>query len=345
MRHLLILAALQLASTQLHAQSAVANIRQIYGMNDTNMTGAGRTVAIIINGWFDQQAVRQDLQTYSQLAGLPPAKMKYVTVGAAPDGNAPDWSTESRIDVQMVHTMAPRAKIIVFIDNGGPNGPLNALRAAVKANVDVVSMSFGQPESHYSNIDQWEAVFTAHPEITFIAGSGDSGSNGGQVAYPASSPEVLAVGGVNEDMSANPAAWSGSGGGRSGYFPTPDYQANVTVDTGGSRVIPDIAMNAVGANCQIYSSSAGGFVRVSGTSVAAPLAAGMIATVDQAFGYALGDLHSTIYSAMDSGLQANYFRDVVAGSNGGFNALPGFDMVTGAGVPNVETMINLFSGN
>ena len=34
------------------------------------------------------------------------------------------------------------------------------------------------------------------------------------------------------------------------------------------------------------------------------------------------------------------FRDIQIGSNGAFSAGPGYDMVTGIGVPNVKQLIN-----
>ena len=37
------------------------------------------------------------------------------------------------------------------------------------------------------------------------------------------------------------------------------------------------------------------------------------------------------------------FRDIVTGSNGAFDAGPGYDMVTGVGVPNVKELIQAFT--
>ncbi len=38
-------------------------------------------------------------------------------------------------------------------------------------------------------------------------------------------------------------------------------------------------------------------------------------------------------------LMSTCFRDIKAGSNGAFNAGPGYDLVTGIGVPNVKALI------
>jgi kumamolisin len=46
-------------------------------------------------------------------------------------------------------------------------------------------------------------------------------------------------------------------------------------------------------------------------------------------------LNPLIYPLMSTGC----FRDIRVGSNGAFNAGPGYDMVTGIGVPNVNSLI------
>jgi hypothetical protein len=82
----------------------------------------------------------------------------------------------------------------------------------------------------------------------------------------------------------------------------------------------------------VYSTSAGGWITVGGTSAGAPQWAALAAIVDQ--GLALkgvgaigGGLTSTLYAMP----KAN-FHDVVSGSNG-YSAHSGYDLVTGLGTP------------
>ena len=58
----------------------------------------------------------------------------------------------------------------------------------------------------------------------------------------------------------------------------------------------------------------------------------------------LPDFHPLIYDALANGAQLNYFRDPASGSNGAYNCQPGYDMVTGAGVPTFSTLENLALG-
>ena len=84
-----------------------------------------------------------------------------------------------------------------------------------------------------------------HNGVTFVAASGDKGQPG---AYPAYSPNVVAVGGTSltTDASGNyisESGWSNvygsSGGGISQYEPRPSYQP--TTFSNGSAYRPDHA--------------------------------------------------------------------------------------------------------
>ena len=94
----------------------------------------------------------------------------------------------------------------------------------------------------------------------------------------------------------------------------------------------------------------GAFVRVDGhnqqiggTSLSAPVWAGFCALINEARTKAnkpsLPFLNPLIYPLM--GGSSNSFRDVLDGniSNGGFTAGPGYDQVTGIGVPHVKNLI------
>jgi kumamolisin len=79
--------------------------------------------------------------------------------------------------------------------------------------------------------------------------------------------------------------------------------------------------------------------QIGGTSWSAPVWAGFCALINEARGAAaklpLPFLNPLIYPLMGSAC----FRDIQMGSNGAFNAGPGYDMVTGIGVPNVKALI------
>src|SRR4029077_399457 len=114
------------------------------------------------------------------------------------------WAQEEALDVEWVHALAPGASIILVEANSGtiPDLMAGVRTAAGIAGVSVVTMSWSGSEDFYAS-SSYDALF-ATPGITFVAASGDDGFFGG-VQYPASSPNVLSVGGttLQVDSSGN----------------------------------------------------------------------------------------------------------------------------------------------
>jgi subtilase family serine protease len=229
----------------------------------------------------------------------------------------------------------------------------------------VVSMSLGATEETFKSPAQLRSFrsafeLAAEPQyrVTMVAATGDDGASGATysnnsyyarpvVGWPASDPLVTAVGGTQLHLAASGArrspdiAWFASGGGYSAVFSKPAYQGAAVA--GGKRTIPDVSMDA---SCQssvaIYASFPG--VRqhwsgVCGTSLATPLFAGVVALSDQVAGHPLGLINPALYS-----MAAHHDRgivDVTEGDNSvrfkhgpqvqGFQAGPGYDLVTGLG--------------
>ena len=110
------------------------------------------------------------------------------------------------------------------------------------AHANVVSMSWGGGE--FSGETAYDSHFS-QAGVVFVASSGDSGA---PISWPASSPNVLAVGGTALTLGANNAwssevGWSGSGGGPSAYESQPSYQNGVVTQTT-MRANPDVAYDA-----------------------------------------------------------------------------------------------------
>ena len=166
---------------------------------------------------------------------------------------------------------------------------------------------------------------------------------------------------------------AGSGGGPSSVFTAPPWQAAIaaiTAMTGGMRGSPDISMLADPNTGPFLLMNAGfadqGQGASGGTSAASPEFAAAWALVLQAckqnaacaaggtgpHPYRLGNpagLLYKIYAANGSYAAPSAFYDITAGSNSvnnqgtiqaGFNAGPGYDLVTGVGVPFVGYLIN-----
>ena len=184
--------------------------------------------------------------------------------------------------------------------------------------------------------------------------------------YPAGSQYAVAVGGTvmyrtNTDVAqrAQEYAWPYTGGGSSPFLVAPDYQQGVnnlsgvcvTDPSGGTgatgqlcRGVPDVASLSGDLLVGYADVNAGKDSSNGGTSLSSPLWVGMWARIQQASGApkGLGFANYTIYAiGKDSTKYARDFFDVTVGSNGApcptgaCVALPGWDYVSGWGVPDV----------
>ena len=268
--------------------------------------------------------------------------------GSRPKTDA-GWSLEIALDVEWACAIAPQATIILV--EAASNSYANLFQAvdvAVLQRASAISMSWGGGES--SSEVTYDSHFV-HSNVIFTASSGDGGYG---VEYPAASPYVLAVGGTTlalDSSSGNylwETAWSGSGGGLSGYQARPTWQS--AANSADSRGVPDVAYNGDPASgFSIYSSvrlqGQSGWFKVGGTSAGAPQWAAFIAIVNS--GRALRPAlplsgPAAIYSAWAPS-SAN-FHDITSGTNGSCgalcNAAMGYDEVTGIGSPSVVSLYN-----
>jgi subtilase family serine protease len=345
-----------------------AQIQSAYGMTGVG-NGAGQTIAIVDAyddpAFVDSSAAgysNSDLAKFDQNFGLPnpPSFIKLNEYGSATNlpgvdpagaGNAQgNWEVEEALDVEWAHAIAPGANIVLVECNSGNSADMfqGVVTAAGIPDVSVVSMSWGSGE--FSGETFYDSDFTTpagHQGVTFVASTGDQGSPGD---YPAYSPNVLAVGGTSLYLSANGSygsetAWSGSGGGTSGYETKPAYQDGVAGTAG--RSIPDVSSDAnPNTGVAVYDSYNGGsatpWEQVGGTSVAAPTWAGLIALADGArvaAGHATLNGESETLPAIYS-ISSGDYHDITTGGNGGESAGPGYDEVTGLGSPRANLLVS-----
>jgi subtilase family serine protease len=241
----------------------------------------------------------------------------------------------------------------------------------------IISQSWGTTENTLFTIpggrkvlQNFEAFYkqAAAMNVTVFASSGDGGVanpnvNGKiypfpTVNFPASSPFVTAVGGTSLTADTHgdyqsEVAWSFSGGGVSQYFNEPSFQGNLPasdqVILNGFRGIPDIAYNAdPGTPILIYLSFLGaknaGFYTIGGTSEGSPQWAGIIADGNQWAGRPLGFINMALYQLGTGKNSAQFYHDITVGNNGqdnipGYNATPGWDLVTGWGTPRAANLL------
>jgi hypothetical protein len=320
-----------------------AQIRAAYGINQLSLTGAGQTIAIV--DAYSDPTIAADLAKFDQQFGLAAANLtveKEYNGTAAPAYNA-GWATETALDVEWAHAIAPGAKILLVEAN---TSSLTDLLSAVnyareQPGVSVVSMSWGASE--FNGEGTFDSYFTTpagHTGVTFVASSGDSGAG---ASWPAISSNVIAVGGTTLTLNANgtygsETAWSGSGGGYSLFETEGAYQKSV--QTTGKQSDPTVAYDASpNTGYYVYDSSSGHgtWLAVGGTSAGSPQWAGLIALVNQGRAQAgqapLNSALQAIYSLPNSD-----FHDITTGSNGNA-AKAGYDVVTGRGSPIANLLV------
>jgi len=320
---------------------APAEIKKIYKLP---VSGGSGTVAII--DAYDDVNMENDLAAFDKQFNLPVCttangcfeKHKM----SAKESSSSGWALETTLDVEWAHAIAPTAKILL-VEAKTPSGAnlMSAIDyAAARKDVVAVSMSWGGAE--FSDELSYDAHFMdkANPAAAFFASSGDDGTG---ASWPASSPNVIGVGGTSLSLASSGAliaesAWSGSGGGVSAYEKEPAYQTAYKISkANGMRAIPDVSYDADPASgYPVYlttgtgSKAKGSWNTVGGTSAGSPQWAAI---------QALGDttVLAKFYADKASTSTLKYFRDITSGSNGTCqyycDARKRYDYVTGLGSP------------
>jgi subtilase family serine protease len=216
--------------------------------------GQGETIVIV--DAFGSPSIASDLQTFDSQMGLPnPPSFKVIT----PEGpittnlsnctstyspTGPDlcsdyygWTSETSLDVEWSHAMAPKANILLVETPMTETEGIYGLRQIVAAENyvidhhlgDVISQSFGANEQTFTSPGQIYSLRSAYINaarhgVTVLASSGDQGStsyycdpsNGcadpdnafcctstQTVDWPSSDPLVTGVGGTQLHLDAN----------------------------------------------------------------------------------------------------------------------------------------------
>jgi subtilase family serine protease len=305
---------------------------------------------------FGYAAVEQDLAMYRSTFGLPPCTqangcLKIVNqrgqASPLPPEPPPtdDWRIEQALDLDMVSAACPKCNILVVqADDNTGEGLFNAQNVAAQLGATVISNSWGGPEDPQAtpqDIAQLEQFFI-HPNIAIFAAAGDDGFNdlgpspGSGPGYPATSANVISVGGTRliRDTSTRgwaETAWSSGGSACSTWIAKPSHQVASPCKL---KATSDIA--AVGdpaTPVALY--SVGKWRSAGGTSASAPFVAGIVAATGNA----------AVASGAFVAANASKLFDVTSGTNGSCapdtllcTAAVGWDGPTGYGTPNAKAL-------
>ena len=333
------------------------NIKPLYA---AGYQGSGVSIAVVGQSDFTMS----DITAYRSFFSLPANQPQIILAGADPGTASQDDVFEAELDLELAGGVAPNAAIKFVNSRDVMTSALYAIDHKV---APIITMSYGSCEAEATvNLDTWRSYIQQANAtgITFLASSGDAGPaacdwnpsspeteaiHGLAVNFPASIPEVTAVGGTT--ISANFAsqnaadksdltsviqetAWNYSvgvtfaatGGGPSQHFSKPAWQALPGVPADGQRDLPDIALSASAndgylpyAICFNGSCQSGNVVAAGGTSASSPVAAAILAVLQQ---YAIakgtsssggfGNINPRLYQLSQSSPAA--FNDVRNGS-------------------------------
>ncbi len=322
--------------------------RSSYGFNQVSFggvaaDGAGQTIAIVVAR--NNPNIYNDLAGFDQTFGLaaPPSfQVVNQTGGTKLPKNNKGWASEAALDVEWAHAIAPGANILLV--EAKSDSLLNLSTAIDYARhvqgVSVVSISASGHE--FKSEALLDSLFTTpagHQGVTFVFATGD---DGGTAEYPASSPNVLSVGGTtlqlgNSAQWYNETVWSDGGGGASKYEGVPSYQDGLGLT---SRGTPDVSYDADPYTGFAVLDSYGnrGWVQFGGTSAGTPQWAALVAIANQGRVLAgktpLANAQAALYA-----MPSSDFHDITSGNNQQYYASPGFDLASGLGSPIADRLI------
>ncbi|HVT77654.1 MAG TPA: S53 family peptidase [Acidimicrobiales bacterium] len=331
--------------TQADGASPMATTSYSYGYRPADLqaaygVGAGTgTPTVAIVDAYDNPKAEADLAAYRSQFGLPActtangcfAKRNQNGGTTYPTGSK-GWGQEIALDLDMVSAVCPNCHILLVEATSSSMTDLMAAVDFAAAHAGYVSNSYGGSE--FNGEQSYDTHFDK-PGIVFTVSSGDDGYG---AEYPAASRYVTAVGGTTLNLDSaghrtSEKVWSGAGSGCSAYIAKPTWQH----DTGcARRTIADVAAVAnPSTGVAVYDSYGSGGANwyvFGGTSVAAPVVAGIYAVAGVP---ASTDNAASYPYAAPTGL-----FDVTSGSNGSCSpaylctGAAGYDGPTGLGAPN-----------
>ncbi|WP_375491487.1 PKD domain-containing protein [uncultured Jatrophihabitans sp.] len=327
-----------------------AQLAAAYGYN-ANAHRTNQLVAII--DWYDDPAVLSDLNHFDahyHLRRETRTSFRKVNqrgrTSPLPRRNR-DSSGEIALDVEAVRGVCHTCRILLVEADGARDSQVAAaVNTAARMHATEISNSYGGPERRVGS-----ATLNAyrHPGVVITASSGDDGwydfdyanegvRASGRPLYPASSPNVVAVGGTTLTLARNRRAsetvWNGngsadrsgavggrrgaSGGGCSVLYAAPAwqraYRGYSATGCRGKRLATDIAAVAdPRTGYSVYDTyGSGGWVVDGGTSLAAPVVAAMYALAGGSGGSAFPA--ASLY--VNGTHRASSLYDVTGGGNG-----------------------------
>ena len=331
-------------------------------VNLNNIDGNGTTI-VIVDAYGDP-FLGYDVSAFDNLTCLPPVNLVVTYTNTTPLQYNQRWAIETALDVEWAHASAPGARIDLVLAQNSNASLEQALSYAIYHRLgNVISLSWGEPELDYVRANEMNDLQivndlfrqAAMEGITVLAASGDYGAYAQTpdltVDFPASDPYVTGVGGTDLteiDGNYSETGWGGiingtsfgSGGGYSSVFGSQWWESAPSFNST-SRGVPDVSADA-DLSTGVLMVENGTTFEAGGTSLATPIWAGVIARADQYMNKSLGFINPMLYQISRTPLYNKALNQVISGTNGYYNATPGWNPVTGLGTPNVGGLLQAF---
>ena len=309
--------------------------------------GSGQRVYVV--DAYDDPNAESDLAAYRTQYGLPACTTangcfkklnQNGLTSPLPAGNT-GWAGEISLDLDMVSAICPNCGITLIEANDASNNLFAAVKEASTLGAKYVSLSWGGPES--GSEASYDSTYFKSSGVVYTASTGDSAYQAG-VIYPATSPNVVAVGGTALTTSTNSRGWAetvwrnsstqGTGSGCSSDEAKPSWQSVIPTTVCSRRADSDVSAVAdPQTGVAVYQTYGGsGWAVYGGTSASAPIIASTYALA--------GAPAATDKPASDPYAHTANLFDVTSGNNGTCSpsvlctAATGWDGPTGLGTPN-----------
>ncbi len=330
----------------------LATIFDITALYNAGIDGTGQT--LVIAGETDVNMT--DLRIFQTRYGITSNLPQLMLFG--PDPGIRGDLIEADLDLEWSTAVARKATIVYAY----ATNVFTAAQYAVDQNLgQVMSISYGGCEAYESTAYRAVAQEANAEGMTIFVSSGDAGAatcdrggpvplatHGATASWPATFPEITAVGGTelndsggvywaanngatgasalsyipevpwNDSAAAN--ALEGGGGAPSVQFPKPVWQTGPGVPNDGARDLPDISLLASPFRYAYLIQTNGNLEAVGGTSASSPAWAGIVALLNQYLTQkgilaqpGLGNINPALYRLAQA--TTDVFHDITTGNN------------------------------
>jgi subtilase family serine protease len=332
----------------------------------TTLTGTGQSVGLLeFNHGWDPDSITSYFASVGQTQPGVPIN------GISLDGsevNCTDCNDdEQALDIEYAVTMAPGlSQIQVYIAAGGDAGATLILAQMVSDNTSKqLSASWAWSEDFHTD-DPLFLEMAAQGQ-SFLTATGDYPNFRKAGPWPPEDANVTSVGGTSL-KTVNPggpyaseSAWSSTAAGWSldKHILLPSWQQPfINKQNRGSmrlRNVSDISANADYTFWQCWNQPVQKAENIicngnnAGTSFSSPIWTAFVALANEEAAQhgnpPAGFLNATLYGLSLNVTEYNsIFHDVTVGGNGKFNAVTGYDLVTGLGSPSGQPLIDALAG-